>query len=176
MQKQALLPALIIAAFCSGCVAVRYDLERMADRSRVEIDTEVAAHFARMDELRAMLLELGPLVDPAEADLAAQTAVGLAIELANQYKLTAPPITHNMLVNMGLKPRGLCTHWAEDLLRRLDALELETLDLYWAVAYPSRPWRLEHSGALSTAAGQPFNSGIVLDAWRDSGALFFSPV
>ncbi|MEO1573346.1 MAG: hypothetical protein AAFU65_00115, partial [Pseudomonadota bacterium] len=108
--------------------------------------------------------------------LVAETAATLPLELAETYRLTSPPITHNVLVNMGLRPRGLCTHFAEDLLRRLDALELKTLDLYWAVAFPTKPFRLEHSAALVSAQGRGFESGIVLDAWRDSGELFFAPV
>lgn len=172
--KALLITALLLLA--AGCVPVRYDLERMQDPTLVSTDAQVAAHFERVAELGQMIEALSPEVDPTEARLVAETATMLPLELAGTYRLTSPPITHNVLVNMGLRPRGLCTHFAEDLLRRLDALELNTLDLYWAVAFPTRPFRLEHSAALVTARGRRFEDGIVLDGWRDSGELYFAPV
>lgn len=176
MLKFKALLIILVLALGTGCVPVRYDLDTLTDATLVDSDPAVAAHFERVRELAGMLQALGPNVDSAEAELVARTAVTLPLELADTYGLTAPPITHNILVNMGFRPRGLCTHFAEDMLRRLDALELKTLDLYWAVAFPTRPFRLEHSSALVTAHGRPFEEGIVLDAWRDSGALFFAPV
>ncbi|MEM6639338.1 MAG: hypothetical protein AAF610_05495, partial [Pseudomonadota bacterium] len=144
--------------------------------SRITTDRNTAAHFERTSDLAATIRGLAPTVDPDEARQVAEATMVLALDLANEYQLTKPPIAHNVLVNMGMRPRGLCTHWAEDVLRHLDGLDLATLDLYWAVAYPTRPFRLEHSGALVTARGQPFETGIVLDAWRDSGIVYFGPV
>jgi hypothetical protein len=167
---------LLLTLWLSGCVAVRYDLDRLTDPQRVGTDAEVAEHFQRVEELSTMIAALGPLVDHAEARQVAEVALSYPMQLAEDYGLTTPPITHNMLVNMGMRPRGLCTHWAEDMLRRLDELDLKTLRLYWAVAYPTKPFRLEHSSALVAAREKDFNSGIVLDAWRDSGKLFYSKV
>ncbi|HOC52079.1 MAG TPA: hypothetical protein PKI07_13410, partial [Verrucomicrobiota bacterium] len=36
--------------------------------------------------------------------------------------------------------------------------------------------RREHSSVVLTAPGQPFEQGIVLDAWRRSGRLYWSGV
>ena len=174
MTRSALI--ILAIAFLGGCIPVRYDVDRLTDATLIHSDPEVAAHFERVRELGDLIAELGPDVDPTEARRVAEAATMLPLELATDYRLTSPPITHNMLVNMGMRPRGLCTHFAEDMLRRLDAMQLDTLDLYWAVAYPRRRFRLEHSSAVVTARGEPFESGVVLDAWRDSGELFFAPV
>ncbi len=59
-------------------------------------------------------------------------------------------------------------------MRELQALRLTTLELHWAEA---RPGTLrEHNCVVVTARGQPFAQGIVLDGWRNSGRLFWSPV
>lgn len=160
----------------SGCVSVRYDVDRLTDPTLIESDKNVAEHHQKVVTLANAIRNLDPAVSADEAAQVADIAVRYPLELAQTYRLTSPPITHNILVNMGARPRGLCTHWAEDLLRRLHALELETLDLYWGVAFPTRPWRLEHSSAVVVARGQSFDDGIVLDAWRNSGKLFFAPV
>ena len=72
-------------------------------------------------------MALGPEVDPDEAARAAEIAFSYTRELAIQYQITDPPLIHNTKVNMGLKPRGLCWHWAEDMERRLKAEGFQTL-------------------------------------------------
>jgi len=83
-----------------------------------------------------------------------------------------PPLFHNFLVNTGMRKRGLCFQWAEDLLAQLDALELTTLELHWGEARAGT-WR-EHNCIVATAKGQPFRTGIVLDGWRHSGRLYWN--
>jgi hypothetical protein len=85
-----------------------------------------------------------------------------------------PPSFQNFLVNLGIRKRGLCFQWAEDLLAQLDALKVTTLELHWAEAYAGN-WR-EHNCVVVTAKGQPFRDGILLDCWRHSGHLFWSAV
>ena len=83
-----------------------------------------------------------------------------------------PPSLQNVLVNLGMRKRGLCFQWAEDLLVRLDALKLTTLELHWAEAYAGT-WR-ERNCVVVTAKDQPFQQGIILDCWRHSGHLCWS--
>ncbi len=160
----------------TACLSVRYDVDRLTDKTRIATDTQVAEHFARIDELRDTIAALAITVDPIEAQRVAEVAINYPLSLASSYKLTQPAITHNMLVNMGARPRGLCIHWTEDLLRRLDELNLSTLDLYWGVAYPTKPMRLEHSSPVVVAKGGAFDGGILLDGWRNSGQLYFDQV
>ncbi len=167
---------LAITTLQTGCLSVRYDVDRLTDKARIATDTEVAEHFERMDELSATIAGLALTVDPIEAQRVAEVAMNYPLSLASSYKLTQPAITHNMLVNMGARPRGLCVHWTEDLLRRLHELDLTTLDLFWGVAYPTKPMRLEHSSPVVVAKGGAFDSGILLDGWRDSGRLYFNNV
>ncbi len=84
------------------------------------------------------------------------------------------PIFNNFLVYHGIKKRGFCYQWAEDLLHSLDALKLTSLELHWGEANVSN-WR-ENNCIVVTAKGQPFQSGIVLDCWRHFGHLRWSAV
>lgn len=124
--------------------------------------------------LTRQLIALSPTVHPGDAKRLATEAHAISRELARDYQPVASPHLHNFLVNTGLKRRGLCHHWARDLGGRLAALKLRTLVLRWGIA---RGGTLrEHNAVVVTARGQPFQRGIVLDAWRRSGRLFAAPV
>jgi len=128
----------------------------------------------KMNEVTALataIKALGPEVDPLEADRAARIAFVHSGELALQYQITDPPLIHNTKVNMGLRPRGLCWHWAEDMETRLTQEEFETLDLHRAIANSKNPFRIEHSTTIISRKGDTMFDGIVLDPWRKGGQL-----
>jgi hypothetical protein len=140
---------------------------------------ELPAQLPPRDTLRAHVLRdriaaLGPKVRPDEAQRVAECAYATAQRLRRNYGAVWPPSFHNLLVNTGIRKRGLCFQWAEDLLEQLDALKVTTLELHWAESYAGS-WR-EHNCVVATAKGQPFRDGILLDCWRHSGRLFWSAV
>jgi hypothetical protein len=140
---------------------------------------ELPAQLPPRDTLRAHVLRdriaaLGPKVRPDEAQRVAECAYATAQRLRRNYGAVWPPSFHNLLVNTGIRKRGLCFQWAEDLLEQLDALKVTTLELHWAEAYAGT--RQEHNCVVATAKGQPFRDGILLDCWRHSGRLFWSAV
>jgi hypothetical protein len=97
----------------------------------------------------------------------AESAYATAAQLRRDYGVIGgPPSFHNFLVNLGIRKRGLCFQWAEDLLVQLDALKLRTLELHWAEARAGS-WQ-EHNCVVVTAKGQRFREGIILDCWRHS--------
>jgi hypothetical protein len=125
-------------------------------------------------ELRTKLAMLSPSVRVDEAERLAQTAYVTSRRLAREYRVVFPPALNNILVNTGARKRGLCYQWTEDIMRELDALKLETLELHWGEAF-ERTFS-ENNGVVVTAKGQPFSQGIVLDAWRYQGRLYWGPV
>ena len=131
--------------------------------------------LARPTEILAEdLSALSPRVTTQEANRLARAAHATSAKLARRYAPVASPHFQNFLVNTGLKKRGLCHHWARDLGEQLATLKLRTLTLHWGI---SRAGTLrEHNAVVVTARGQPFERGIVLDAWRHSGRLFAAPV
>ncbi|WP_348657283.1 hypothetical protein [uncultured Sulfitobacter sp.] len=131
---------------------------------------------ADISALTRAITELSPSVDPAEAARAARIAYRHTHELAIAYQITDPPLIHNVKVNNGSKPRGLCWHWAEDLEKRLLAEGFATLDMHRAIANGDSRLLLDHSTAIISAAGAQMEAGLVLDPWRQGGELFWSPV
>jgi len=125
------------------------------------------------DALRQRILQLGSVIDD-EALAVAESAVKHPVLLSQQYRAIKPPWLHNHLVNAGARKRGLCYHWANDLFAHLNELALHSLELHLVVARldTSR----EHNAVVVTAHGRPFSEGIVLDAWRDSGRLWWGSV
>jgi hypothetical protein len=124
--------------------------------------------------LASALAELGPDVSPEEAGRLAEMAMNTSAELAVEYGAHRPAWLNNMLVNAGVRERGLCYHWATDLFARLQPDHYQTLELHSAVARikTSR----EHNAIVVTARGQAFQDGIVLDPWRECGRLYWGNV
>ncbi|MGE0384336.1 MAG: hypothetical protein AB7Q97_06355 [Gammaproteobacteria bacterium] len=125
--------------------------------------------------LSAALAGLGPDVDAGEAARVADAALRTALTLRRRYGVAGPPRMHNLLVNLGVKDKGLCFDWTHDLMEQLRALAPRTLDLYWGMANPWDALR-QHSSVVVTAHGRPFSSGLVLDGWRAGGCLYWVPV
>lgn len=160
---------LILSALLAGCAGMR-------DTSSTATVPAATNEVGQITELSLAIAALGKKVDPGEALQAAEVAVRYPLQLAEEYELTTPPLWHNTLVNLGVKPRGLCVHWTRDLLVRIQELRLSTLKTHWGVANSEAVFRIEHSTVILTVRGEPMESGIVLDPWRNSGQLFWANV
>lgn len=130
--------------------------------------------LANAEMLANQLARLSPRVDRTEAKLLADCAYATVSQLRREYRMFGTPIFNNFLIYHGLKKRGYCYQWSEDLLVALDGLKLKSLELHWGEANPGN-WR-ENNCLVVTAKGQPFRSGIMLDCWRHLGHLYFRPV
>ena len=121
--------------------------------------------------LRARVVSLSPTVRPDEANRVVECAYNTGRELAHEWDVVPLPGVQNYLVNTGARKGGLCFQWAGELLIRLNALKLQTLDLHWAESYPGTG--AEHNVIVVTGKGQPFQKGIILDNWRYQGHLVY---
>jgi hypothetical protein len=127
-----------------------------------------------INDLSKALAGLVPDVDPAEAEQISETAHTTARRLAREYRVVLNPELQAFLVNVGLRKRGWCGHWAADIGARLKELKPRTLVLHWGVAYDHTS--SENNCLVVTARNQPFQDGIILDGWRRAGRLFWCPV
>ncbi len=128
---------------------------------------------AELGALRDAILALPGAGDAEEATLIARTALETVQSLAASYRMTWPPLLHNNLFHVGLRPRGLCCHWAEDLSRALDALPLEHYRTWWLVAHLGNRWR-EHNTPAVAPIDNAWSESLILDGWRDAGALYYA--
>jgi hypothetical protein len=129
---------------------------------------------AKAEKLANDLASLSPRVNHEEAKLLADCAFATVSKLRREYRMFGTPIFNNFLIYHGLKKRGYCYQWSEDLLIALDALRLKSLELHWG-EYDPGTWR-ENNCIVVTAKGQPFKRGIMLECWRHLGHLYFGPV
>ena len=124
--------------------------------------------------LRTRIAALSPTISPDEARRVADTAYRTGVELRREWRVMWLPGLQNLLVNMGRRKGGLCFQWATELLVRLDALKLQSVELHWAESMANTGG--EHNVIVVTAVGQPFKQGILLDNWRYSGHLVWTQV
>src|SRR5262249_18371637 len=125
-------------------------------------------------DLSKALAGLSSDVDPAEAEQISVTAHTTARRLAREYHVVLNPELQAFLVNVGLRKRGWCGHWAADIGGQLKELKPKTLVLHWGVAYDHTS--SENNCIVVTARNQPFTDGIIIDGWRRAGRLFWCPV
>lgn len=134
----------------------------------------VLANSAEDPALIARLAALSPSVNPEEAKRVASIAYTTGRELAAKWKMGSSPTVHSFLINIGIKKGGYCYQFATELLLRLDAQNMKTLEFHWAESDAGTD--TEHNVIAVTARGQPFEQGIMLDNWRRSGHLLWGPL
>ena len=124
--------------------------------------------------LEQLLLALYPKVDVKEANDLAVESIRYSYVLSQKYKSLNNPWLQNTLVNLGLKKRGLCYEWTEDLLKFLVSQNYKTLELHTVSANIGR--LNEHNALSVSAKGSGIEQSILLDAWRNSGILYFNVI
>ena len=125
----------------------------------------------RVHQLTKILLAQSSKISRVEAEDVAKRSVFFAEDLSRQYKLVSPPLWHNTLVNVGLKKRGLCYEWANDMWTYLHRKVYKSLKIYYIGANIGTYF--EHNALSISAKGEDLNHSVIIDAWRDSGRLFF---
>src|SRR6266516_402129 len=88
-------------------------------------------------DLAKALTGLASDVDPTEAQALSYTAHTTARRLKKEYRVALNPEFTVFLYNVGLRKRGWCGHWAQDIGAELIKLEPKTLVLHWGEAYPN---------------------------------------
>ena len=150
---------LIWLSLLSGC-----SLTRVPNPTPYEVQNSI-------HRLSIMLQDLNTTIEQKEARDLAQKVVLYSMKLSKKYELVSPPLWHNTLINIGIKKRGLCYEWAEDLLAYLHTKKYKSLELHYVGADIGNYF--EHNALAVSARGRGFENGLLLDAWRDSGKLFF---
>ena len=156
---------ILLVIFFSGC-SVKHISTSNLNKTDKKIENK------KIEDLTLAIVNLSQTVNKKEARQIASISYHYPLELANSYNLTYPPLFHNTLINMNIKKRGFCYHFAQDLIKELKKQTFKTIELKWATHKKSEYW--EHNAVLLTAKGQSYKRGIILDAWRDSGKLYWN--
>jgi hypothetical protein len=167
--RQLVLPSVFaIAIFAPGTST------RAGQQLRTSVWQVASSDFAAAEALMNHIAALSPRVRKDEAARVAAYVYNAAGRLRRDYRVVWPPLFNNFLVNNGIRKRGLCFQWAEDLLVTLDTLKLTSLELRWGEA-DAGTWQ-ESNCLVITAKGQAFNTGIIVDCWRHSGHPYWTAV
>ena len=158
----------------SACSSIHYDGVSVDKQGNTVVSAIEPADSKKINDLYQAIMSLGPNILPNEARFVAREAVLYPKVLANRYKLTSPPLYHNVLVNYGKRPRGLCYQWTRDMGLQINR-PMKSLQFFHAVAFRRNYWK-EHSTLVVAAKGKGVPDGILLDPWRNSGNLFWSRV
>lgn len=164
---------LLLVVFLSACVSGHQMGRKYSASEKPEDHQATVAYRRKVESLLVELAALNQQANLIEARQVAETAITYSKQLAGEYRLVRPAVLHNVLIRVGLKDRGLCYHWTEDLLKHLQSLDLRTYQIHWGVAYRGSKLR-EHNSVVITARGQAFEKGMVLDPWRNSGDLYWA--
>ncbi|MBF0103764.1 MAG: hypothetical protein HQM16_00425 [Deltaproteobacteria bacterium] len=135
-------------------------------RLREDLIDLYTAHYKNTDFDRASL--------QTEATV---LTVGLFNEirrLKKSYRSIFIPIVHNMMIDVGVRKRGACKHWAEDLLAYLRTVNRGFFYVVWGEANMQKI--TEHNVAVIIPMGRPFKDGLIVDPWRTSGRPFWIKV
>jgi hypothetical protein len=165
---------LLISTIAFGLFASGSSIANANEPARLVLSAVANTDLPAAQALTTRIVALSPRVRADEAARVAASVYNAAGQLRRDYQVVWPPLFNNLLINSGIRKRGLCFQWAEDLLVRLDALKLTTLELRWGEGYAGT-WQ-ESNCVVVTAKGQPFNTGIILDCWRHSGHLYWTAV
>ncbi len=125
-----------------------------------------------LERLNVAILSLSNSISPEEATQTSELLLSATTELAQEYKMVSPSKYHNMLVILGLRERGLCCHWAEDLHRRLRTIDPQSIKFDWVVARHGSQLR-EHNSVVVYAANSTWQQGLVFDPWRKAGQPYW---
>jgi len=164
---------LLLVVFLNACVSSHQMDQGSSANARAQDHRASQAYHEKLESLQDDLAALNQQANILEAQLVAETAITYSDQLAEEYQLVRPAVLHNVLIRVGLKDRGLCYHWTEDLLKQLQSLDLRTYQFHWGVAHRGSELR-EHNSVVITARGQAFEKGMVLDPWRNSGDLYWA--
>lgn len=164
----------LLLILLSGCGAVKFQDVSLNSEGRPVPVSLTQDDKEKITSLYKALVKLGPDIDEMEAKEVAFDSVVYPMYLAKQYGLTYPPQYHNVLVNKGERPRGLCYEWADDMTAMVERKNLQTFDIHRGTAF--RMTKDEHNTLIVSAKGDPLEKGIILDPWRHSGKLYWAKV
>ena len=109
-----------------------------------------------------------------EAETLAGVIVKRIMELQDEYDVALFRGFQNLLVKLGLRKKGFCFHWTQDLLQTIFGKEWSYFDFYWAGAYVHG--LREHNVVVIVKKGDSLEKGILMDPWRHGGRLYWTDV
>jgi len=129
---------------------------------------------SKVEKLTLMISNSSSNININEAKIVSEKLISHSLLLSKNYKVNTSALIHNTLINLDFKKRGLCYHYARDLIKFINPKEYKSFEIKKIVA--NRGEYFEHTALLLTRNDISFQDSIVLDAWRNTGDLYFSKI
>jgi len=143
--------------FLSGC-SIKYN------------NIQVSYHDKQAVKLQNMITSLENTIDKNEAQDLAVFSLSYTKKLANSYGLVLSPNFQNFLINIGVKKKGYCYNYADDLGYALVQRGYQSFDIYRIIH--KKGTIFEHNAIMITPH-YTTQKGVILDGWRNAGKLYF---
>ena len=140
-----------------------------SSKQNLQLNTKI-----KEDKLYNLILTISSNIDKKEAFEVSKDLISQSTYLAKEYGVNTSALFHNTLINLELKSRGYCYHYALDLREFLKTKKYKSFKI--KVIVSKRGEYFEHTALLLTRNDIKFEDSIVLDAWRNTGDLYFSKV
>jgi len=127
----------------------------------------------RPGQMAELLSTLNGDIPREEARHLSRDILYRAAQLEHSFGRTTSPWMHNLMVDIGLKERGLCYHYADGLYAYLKERSYPHFDFHLVGAHIGEYWR-EHNALLVTARNGVPEEGVIIDPWRIEGKVFVS--
>ena len=129
----------------------------------------------RITQLSDLLQSLDKNIPSGEATMLSQDIFHETAILTKEFQLTSPPWFHNVLVNVGVRKKGLCYHWSDALYVYFSEKKYLHFEFHLVGANIGE-YFYEHNALVIVAKNGLIKNGILIDPWRDSGKLYFSRI
>jgi hypothetical protein len=127
----------------------------------------------RSEQIAELLNTLGSDIPREEVQRLSEDILYRAAQLEHAFGRTTSPWIHNFMINVGLKKKGLCYHYADGLYTYLKERSYPHFDFHLVGAHIGEYWR-EHNALLVTARNGMLEEGVIIDPWRVQGKVFVS--
>ena len=129
----------------------------------------------RVEALSKLLHSLDTSIPPQEAKVLSNEIFKETERLRKEFKPTSQPLFNNVLVNVGVKEKGLCYQWSDALYLHFSKKQYTSFEFHLLVADKGQ-YFYEHNTLVVAAKGREVSDGVIIDPWRNSGELYFSKV
>lgn len=127
------------------------------------------------EELTTLLRALDTKITHKEATQLSEAIFEETARLRKMFQRTTSPLWHNVLVNTGIREKGLCYHWSDALYLALKKKPYNYFDFHLLVADRGE-YFFEHNVLVVSVKGGRAEEGIIIDPWRQRGSLYVSKV
>jgi hypothetical protein len=127
-------------------------------------------NLEKQDELLShKLISLNNSIDKKQAFEISNKILQVSKEIKDEFNPVPYPWINNTLVNLGIKEKGLCWEWRDELYKRLNG----NIEPFAILKIGANVGKLnEHNAIAIISKSNDIQNSILIDLWRCSGVPY----